>query len=164
VCTGVYSCGITQISAREGEEVFSTYVIPTKPISKAASTMTGITSDGNQVVVKESPVGAISTTDALIEIFGFVGEHKILLAHNNKKFDSIVRTRVEQECGLEAEFQKSVIGFVDTLPLLKEVFPGRTSYKLDLFASVFPDQPFEAHDARADVTALHSVFRPNKCT
>ena len=52
-------------------------------------------------------------------------------------------------------FEKSVVGFADSLPALKELLPGRQSYKLaELYSEELQNEDFEAHHALADVSAL----------
>ena len=52
----------------------------------------------------------------------------------------------------------SVTGFVDTLPLFKLAYPGRTSYRQESLVQDLLMTQYDAHNASADMAALHQLY------
>ena len=52
----------------------------------------------------------------------------------------------------------SVTGFVDTLPLFKLAYPGRKCYRQESLVQDLLMTQYDAHNASADVAALHQLY------
>ena len=56
---------------------------------------------------------------------------------------------------LVQQFLSITVGFLDTVPALKEQYPDRPSYKQeDLYSQFVSTQGYDAHNAIGDVKAL----------
>lgn len=63
-----------------------------------------------------------------------------------------------------SEFCDIVIGFVDSLPLLKKIFPGQSSYKQENLVSNLLAATYGAHNALEDVRSLGWLIKHEKVT
>lgn len=63
-----------------------------------------------------------------------------------------------------SEFCGIVIGFVDSLPLLKKIFPGQSSYKQVNLVSNLLAATYGAHNALEDVRSLELLIKYEKVT
>ena len=52
----------------------------------------------------------------------------------------------------------SVTGLVDTLPLFKLAYPGRTKYRQESLMQDLLKTQYDAHSASADMAALHQLY------
>ena len=59
---------------------------------------------------------------------------------------------------LTTDFQEKCLGFVDTLPLLKKLYPDRKSYKQETLVTDLLGTEYQAHGALADVMALQVLI------
>ena len=80
-----------------------------------------------------------------------------MLAHNAKALDVRILLCSSQAVGQAARLENCV-AFVDTLPLLKSILPGKPSYSLPKLYLDVVGSEFEAHNSSADVTALEKVL------
>ncbi|XP_070541211.1 protein PML-like [Ptychodera flava] len=153
------SAHITQIAAVKGACSFDVYVIPKKPITKEASSVTGIKMDGGKMMHNGKEVAAVTITKALQDFLSFLDSSKnvILVGHNAKIFDSRVLFTAARACGMVAEMHKCIYGFLDTLPMFRAVLPGRQSYKQQSLFEEIIGGSYAAHDALADVKALQCL-------
>lgn len=67
------------------------------------------------------------------------------------------------ESGLEGKFKSGLMGFVDTLPLFKDILPGKESYTVSNLHKELTQKDFAAHDAEEDVAALFWFFFAESC-
>ncbi|XP_076454872.1 uncharacterized protein LOC143289707 isoform X2 [Babylonia areolata] len=152
------TCHITQIAAHSGEETFSRFVLPKKAISEGAQQVTGITCVGQQMYHHGQEVVSLSITHALDDFITFLGkEPVVLIGHNIKNFDCPRLLIALQACGLVEGFRRMVHGFVDTLPLFRELCPQAENHRQPTLYRHFLGQDYLAHDAREDVKALQQV-------
>ena len=85
-------------------------------------------------------------------------EHPVtMMAHNGKRFDARILVSENARHGIEMPHN---IYHSDTIPVMKALFPGRSSYALgkiyeDVIGSPLPD----AHDAMADVNGVIEVLK-----
>ena len=57
------------------------------------------------------------------------------------------------------QFLSTTVGFQDTVPALKEQYPGRPSYKQeDLYSKFVSTQGYDAHNAIGDIKALSQII------
>ena len=157
---------LTQLVAvnNESSVSFSEFVLPTGPITSGASSVTGLTTkgrgSGRRLCKHGKPVSAVDSAMALKKFLDWLLSFKssvILVAHNCHQFDLSVFLNAVLEANLDESFDKVVVGFADTLPLLRKALPGKASYALlALFADVVGGK-FSAHDAAAGTEALLQV-------
>ena len=162
---------LTQLAAvnTEFSVSFSEFVLPTGPITSGASSVTGLTTNGRgsgrRLCKHGKPVSAVDSAVALKKFLDWLLSFKssvILVAHNCHQFDLSVFLNAVLEANLDESFDKVVVGFADTLPLLRKALPGKASYALPaLFADVVGGK-FSAHDAAADTEALLQVTKAAK--
>ena len=144
---------ITEIGAvvvQNGEitdEVYDTFVKPTKPIPPKITELTGITDE----MVANAPGQQQAFQDFLRFVNG-----RVLVAHNAAGFD--IRF-------LEAAARKYDIPFectfIDTLPMAQSLYPGLSKYKLDFIGKHLEIPPFNHHRACDDAKALAQIFVKN---
>ena len=163
---------LTQIAAQtlDGKSKFSQYLLPTEPISSAASTVTGISVQARagkpELAVNGHAVESVSQQDgikAFVTWLESLEQSVILVAHNCFSFDMKVLMNALERVGVMADFLDAVHGFSDSLAAVKHTWPGETSYKLgDLFTSKCGGE-FKAHDASEDVVALAAILNTSRC-
>ncbi len=111
---------------------------------------------------KGKKVTCIQLTEALSAFLNWLKlvPNPILFAHNGKAFDSRVLWNSVERCNMGGLYLSHVTGWVDTLPLLKEMLPGSRSYSLShLVDDLFGRQSkYDAHNALADVKALRKLI------
>lgn len=133
------SCAITEIGAvrlRKGEiiDTFSTFVDPQMPISAQITDLTGITDE----MVKGAPAAG----EALQMFKKFAGDTP--LAAHNASFDLSFIDKYAEQAGIIFENER-----LDTLWLIKRMFPDRKSYSLGKLAADFGIK-FKHHRALSD--------------
>ncbi|XP_049429313.1 DNA polymerase III subunit epsilon-like isoform X2 [Epinephelus fuscoguttatus] len=162
-------CHIIQLSAVCGEREFNAYILPRRPISPKASELTGITKSRGTLYHHGTPLDTVFLYDALNDFIDFLSScrprHRkrprrrpVLLAAHNARFDAPILARVLQKCYLWEDFQQVVSGFVDTLPLSRNLFPGLHSYSLESLAEYFLYRYYDAHDGLEDARILQELF------
>ena len=78
----------------------------------------------------------------------------ILTDHNCMAFDLRMLQIAAENVGLLQEQEAVVVGFADTLPTIRSLNLGRTSYKLESLAAEFLQEGYDAHDAVVNVAVL----------
>ncbi|XP_061190461.1 uncharacterized protein LOC133198381 [Saccostrea echinata] len=153
------NCEITQIGASVvNDDVFCQYVLPlTQPISASATAVSGIATQNGCMYKNGHEVQCMRTPDAVNNFIHWLGKFgKVLLVAHNAKFDSRVLVHVLSSIGISAS--EHISGFVDTLSLLRELYPGRKSYKqVDLLKDLCVTH-YDAHDAKSDALALQTLL------
>uniref|UniRef100_K1PJH7 Uncharacterized protein n=1 Tax=Magallana gigas TaxID=29159 RepID=K1PJH7_MAGGI len=156
------SCEITQMAARCGDSSFCQYVLPSVVIQETASRITGLTCDGSTLYKNGVPVQAVSIQECLTSFHEWLnntpGIHKpLLFAHNCRKFDSVVLCRAMRKCP-DIPLQDCIIGFCDTLPMLKDhASCNTTNSTLETLVLEILGCTFEAHNALEDCTYLQKL-------
>ncbi|XP_076445543.1 DNA polymerase III PolC-type-like [Babylonia areolata] len=153
------TCHITQIAAQSGQDrTFSSFVLPEKPISLEAQAITGITCVDQQMYHHGDAVESLTITRALEAFIAFLGEEPVvLIGHNIKTFDCPRLLNALTACGLVERFGRAVHGFVDTLPLFREICPRAANHRQPTLVRHYLGKEYPAHDAREDVKALQQV-------
>ena len=95
----------------------------------------------------------------LVSFLDWLPDSTILCAHNAKNFDMhVLIEALNRNHLLQAAGQK-VVGFVDTLPLLRAQMPQESSHSLGaLYPSIFGQPIASAHDASGDSDALRNIL------
>ena len=159
--TGV-TAEIIQIAATCGKQSFSKYVLPTHPISAKATQITNLSCRKGTLYFKNNPVVSSDHHTAMSDFVQWLKDLEgplILIAHNCKAFDSRHLLRaLGRTPFLLQEFTDTVLGFVDTLPLSRVLFPDRpTGYSQEVLVRELLGMTYGAHDALADVQALQKL-------
>jgi DNA polymerase III alpha subunit (gram-positive type) len=153
------SSEIIQLAAACGEEQFSCYVLPTTPVQDQASRITGMTFDGTTLYKLGLPLQAVSLDECLTSFHQWLlNIHKpILLAHNCRKFDSIILCHAISKCKFHL-LSECIHGFCDTLPMLKDhISTTFTSYSLENLVKNVLGCSYGAHDAVEDCKYLQKL-------
>lgn len=156
-----YSAYILQIAAKCGLFKFSIYATPTKMIDPRATEVTGLKNIGGELHLRGEKVDTIPMKEALLAFLAFLKSQNkpcLLVAHK-AKFDVPRLITCIRKNLLIDDFRAVVIGFSDTLPLLKKKYPerkGQGMFKLEKLAvdilNIQANEKF--HDALYDVEVL----------
>ena len=150
---------ITQIAATSETGSYSAYILPTKKISAGASQVTGLTVRNGQMFHNNTFVPSLTLHAALQNLISFIRNinDPLLVAHNAFRFDSRLLISSLQKTGLLDLFKNTVKGFCDTLPLSKELYPDRSSYKQENLVQDIVKESYAAHDAVEDARLLYKL-------
>ena len=151
---------IIQLAARCSDgTVFSRYMVPKQPITKEASRVTGLSLQSGVLCKNGEPVDTVDLKKCLSEFISYLDDKgtPLCLGHNIKSFDCHIIINHLTKCNLVEAFSSSVLGFVDTLSLFKELFPNMKSYAQAELARNILNAEYMAHDATEDVAALQSL-------
>lgn len=113
------------------------------------------------LLYKSRPVKALTLTESLKEFLEFLKslQSKVtLIAHNGKVFDSRILIRALSAANLLSELQTVVIGFIDTLPMFKQLLPGQKSYKQEELVKDCLNKSYDAHNGLEDVKSLRDLL------
>lgn len=155
---------ILQIGAinHEGRQ-FNMYATPTQPIPGMSSRIHHITFKDNQMCYRKNPVKHRSIVEVLLQFCEYLNQTKsnnIVLVAHNANFDR--RFLIEKMFlhDLQGRLNAKLVGFIDTLPLFRQLIPGKESYKQDrLVLSYFPQTKTDFHNALTDVIYLKKLFQ-----
>lgn len=151
---------IVQISAcgviNGAHEEFNQYVLPAKKMAFGASKVTGIRLRRGCLYHNRTKVATCSILQALNRFIHWLKRFpKSLLVAHNAQFDSRMLIKNCLKYKLMAfGLKKAIVGFVDTVPVVKEVLPRRACYQLEAVVKDLLGKRFKAHDAREDTNAL----------
>ncbi|XP_070828934.1 DNA polymerase III subunit epsilon-like [Chaetodon trifascialis] len=154
-------CDIIQLSAICGERVFNAYSLPRRALTESAKNVTGFMVRGGSLFRHGNPVHTIPVYDLLTSFIAFLCSFRhpvVLAAHNARRFDAPVLTRVLQQHLLRQTFQQVVSGFLDTFLLSKNVFYGLASYGQEYLVRHFLRKSYDAHNAVEDARMLQELF------
>lgn len=160
---------ITQLAAStmtgQKEVEYSQYVLPSCSITTGASEVTGLTiaeqANSTRRLLKDGrQVETVSESEMLASFLDWLPQPScILLAHNCRSFDMRVLVAALQRADMMETAKRKISGFVDTLPLLKELLPAQPTYSLGaLYKAISGQIMANAHDAKGDVHALCQIM------
>ena len=161
--TSLYDdCDLVQISAKIlGEECsFNCYILPDAPISPAASRITALSKKGNKLFYHGKEVSSVSIKTGLRMFSEWLSSIKteiVLVGHNIKSFDVKHFMRHVKNQKMDSNFHM-IIGYVDTLPIFKSLFPKHKSYSQTSLYTTLVGGKYIAHNAFNDVQALCSLL------
>lgn len=153
---------IVQIAASNGSSSFSRYITPLScNISSEASKVTGITFDGKTMCNQGKEVIHHHPVNAFLDFISFLSENGkgvYLAAHNCRNFDAVILFNQLHLYNLWGEFCKTVIGFSDTLPMFKIMYPNfLKNYKQETLVESLLNVTYDAHNAEKDVEVLQRL-------
>lgn len=155
-------CDIIQVSAICGNNGFNAYTVPSQALDRGATDVTGFTVHDGNLFRHGVPMPTIPLPDVLTSFIGYLRTFRrpvLLAAHNARCFDALVLTRVLRQFFPQLQqFQQVVCGFLDTLQLSKNVFPGSTRYSQEHLVNRFLGKTYDAHNAAEDARMLQELF------
>ncbi|XP_066601163.1 uncharacterized protein [Prorops nasuta] len=156
------TCDLLQIAAKYGNTKFNEYIKPGKTIRPQVTEVNGLSSIGNQLYYRGRLVSSSPLVLVLEKFFKFLNDFNkpcLLVAHNCA-FDAPRLIKAIRNASLVDQFRKVVIGFVDTLPLIRKKFPernGKGQCTLTALAEDISIPISNAHDAYYDVYLLELI-------
>jgi DNA polymerase III epsilon subunit-like protein len=157
--TGVSSnATVIQIAALHEGECYNAYIMPNS-ISEKVTDITGLSKAGNHLLLEGKVVDTISRHDAWGGLVNFLLEiqKKIVLVGHNVGFDMRFLLKEASEVKLDGHISLLVHGFIDTLKVCREAFPGRSNYKQSEIANDLAVTIGAAHNAVSDVMTLQAI-------
>lgn len=109
-------------------------------------------------------VASLSAKEGLDAFADFIKPQKnvVLCSHNCRSFDARILLANMKKNGVE--LPQCVVGFCDTLHVLRKQVPGQPSYSLGALHSSLAKGQFMAHSAVGDVRGLCQVLRASNVT
>ena len=161
--TSLYNnCQIVQISATtlDGYNSFTVHAAPKSNASPSAighCQMDIQLRHRNFLGRSSLPVHISEALSMFANWLSAQGQKVILLGHNINSFDIKHLQNAIVDNKKKADFGH-LIGYVDTLPLMRYMYPGQPSYSLErLYRNVFGGE-YEVHNVRFEVTALSGML------
>nr|XP_046250477.1 uncharacterized protein LOC124062065 isoform X2 [Scatophagus argus] len=162
-----HRCEIVQLAAVSGGHSLNLYVIPRCRVQRGAARVTGFRVHRQRLYLHRQLVLTNSLREVLVSFIAFLRMlgRPLVIGHNIRRFDCPLLARALDELDLRAEFDSSVSGCVDTLPLAREMLKDRAlqSFRQENLVRELLGVDYKAHDALEDVRALqalYSVLRP----
>ncbi|TNN79885.1 Protein PML [Liparis tanakae] len=156
------TCEIVQLAAASGGHSLNLYVVPPCPMQRGAARVTGFRVRRRRLFLRRRPVPTNSLREVLVSFVAFLRMlgRPLVLGHNIRRFDCPLLARALDGLGLRAEFESAVSGYVDTLPLARELLKGRglRSFRQTELVRELLAVDYEAHDALEDVRALQALY------
>ena len=102
---------------------------PTSPINTKATAVTGLHVVSGQLFYNTTKVDSVNIQTCLIDFNNWLKDitKPLLVCHNGKKFDSIILVKSILKYP-ECDLRSSIGGFVDSLPVFREIFPDKPSH------------------------------------
>ena len=122
---------ICQFAAIHGTEQFNVYILPLHEIMPTAAAVNRLSVSQGGMFYEGKPVTAVQLDVAIQKFLNWLQsltEPFLLLAHNAKLFDAKHLLKALAMSSRTEPFSEVVVGFGDTLPAFKELFPERKSY------------------------------------
>ncbi|KAL7290174.1 hypothetical protein TKK_0015643 [Trichogramma kaykai] len=149
---------IVQISAvNSSNEVFNCYISPSRPMTKKASQVTGLTVIDGDLYFRDEKVNTVSAESGADSFLHYIENLKgpvILVAHNGFRFDTPRIIKLISKVQKMERFCLSVKGFSDTLPIFKKKLPERVRAKEKFKISALA----ESFLPNVDIGCLHNAI------
>lgn len=157
------SCEIVQLAAVSGGHSLNLYVVPRCGMQRGAARVTGFRVHKHRLYLHRQPVLTNSLREVLVSFIAFLQMlgRPLVIGHNIRRFDCPLLARALDGLDLRAEFESSVSGCVDTLPLARELLVDRClqSFRQENLVRELLGVNYKAHDALEDVRALQALYR-----
>lgn len=128
----------------------------------SAARVTGFRVHSHRLYLHRQLVLTNSLREVLLSFIAFLQMMgcPLVVGHNIRRFDCPLLARALDKLDLRTEFESSVSGCVDTLPLAREMLRGRglTSFRQEHLVRELLGLDYKAHDALQDVRALQSLY------
>lgn len=156
------SCEIVQLAAVSGGHSLNLYVVPRCRMQRGAAKVTGFRVRRQRLYLHRQLVLTNSLREVLVSFIAFLQMlgRPLVIGHNIRRFDCPLLARALDELDLRAEFESSVSGYVDTLPLAREMLKDRglQSFRQENLVRELLGVNYKAHDALEDVRALQALY------
>ncbi|XP_077423960.1 uncharacterized protein LOC144053414 isoform X2 [Vanacampus margaritifer] len=156
------TCQLVQLAAVSGSRSLNLYTVPRCRMEPGAAKVTGLRVRRRQLFLHRRPVPTSPLQDVLLSFIAFLRAlgRPLLAGHNIRRFDCRLLARALDETGLRTQFEGSVAGCVDTLPLAREVLKdcGMRSFKQEYLVKELMGVDYKAHDALEDVRSLQTLY------
>lgn len=154
---------ILQIAAKYEKYEFCIYIKPTMKINEKASMVNGLRYiDGNLQLYGQILITS-SLFDAMVSFYQFLYRfnRKCILTAHNCSFDYPRIMAAAKKMHMDNHFQSVVLGFADTIPLIKKCtqLKGKGNNKLKSLADKFGIEASQVHDAVHDVRILEKIVQ-----
>lgn len=151
-----------QLAAVCGSHTLNLFMVPRCRIEPGASRITGFRVRRHRLFHHRKPVLTNSLQEALVSFMTFLRMfgRPLLVGHNIRRFDCPVLARALDEFDLKVAFQAGIMGFLDSLPLTRQLLKDSEvkSFKQENLVKTVLGDSYAAHDALADVQALQKLF------
>lgn len=155
-------CEIVQLAAVSGGHSLNLYVIPQGRMERGASKVTGFRIRRQRLYLHRQLVLTNTLREVLVAFIAFLHMlgRPLLIGHNIRRFDCLLLVRALDELNLRAEFEASISGCVDSLPLAREILKDRgfQSFRQENLVRELLGINYKAHDALEDVRALQTLY------
>lgn len=155
---------IAAVSSCKEKNDFNQYLLPTKAIAPHASKVNHLSSKKGELLYKDKRVDAVKPRAGFKRFLTYLKDLKdphysnhIILVSHNAPFDLGFLKIHLAKFGLWYAFTELVSGYIDSLKVFKDMFPGKASYKLENLVLDFTGDNFHAHEALADATMLKNL-------
>ncbi|XP_068595863.1 uncharacterized protein [Brachionichthys hirsutus] len=156
------SCEVIQLAAVCGGHSLNLYVVPCSRVERGAAKVTGFRVRRRRLYLHRQLVLTNSLREVLVSFIAFLQMlgRPLIVGHNIRRFDCPLLARDLDQLNLRADFESSVSGCVDTLPLAREVLKDRClrSFRQEKLVGELLGVDYKAHDALEDVRALQALF------
>uniref|UniRef100_W5NCN2 Promyelocytic leukemia n=1 Tax=Lepisosteus oculatus TaxID=7918 RepID=W5NCN2_LEPOC len=133
-----------------------------QPITQGASAVNGLTMEDGVLLLHSEPVETTSIGEALTAFLNFLRclSEPLLVGHNIWRFDCPILIRVLKKVGLRDELENSVSGFLDTLPLAKDILKNVEirNFSLQNLVKCILMESYLAHNALEDALVLQRLY------
>lgn len=131
-------------------------------MQRSAARVTGFRVHRHRLYLHRQLVLTNSLREVLLSFITFLQMmgRPLVVGHNIRRFDCRLLARDLDTLELRTEFESSVSGCVDTLPLAREMLKGRglTSFRQEHLVRELLGLDYKAHDALQDVRALQRLY------
>uniref|UniRef100_A0A3B5KRU6 exodeoxyribonuclease III n=1 Tax=Xiphophorus couchianus TaxID=32473 RepID=A0A3B5KRU6_9TELE len=150
---------IIQLAAVSGGHSLNLYVVPRCRIERGAARVTGFKVRGQRLYLDRRLVFTNTLREVVVSFIAFLRMlgRPLVVGHN---IDCPLLARALDELDLRAQFEGSVSGCVDTLPLTRELLRdcGLQSFGQENLVRELLGINYKAHDALEDVRALKTLY------
>ena len=138
------------------DSCYDTYTLPEKPISRGASIVNHLKLHDTVMTYNDEPVATVPIKSGLEGLLAYVKQfpNAVLVGHNVKNFDTLHLFRHILKYDLKDSFTDAFVGFCDTLPLFRQLFPKHKSHTQESLVGDILGSPYLAHNAVEDCRAL----------
>lgn len=127
-----------------------------------AARLTGFRVHKHRLYLHHRLVRTNTLREVLISFIAFLRmlDRPLIVGHNIRRFDGPLLARVLDELDLREQFDSTVSGCVDTLPLAREILQGRClqSFRQEYLVRELLGVNYKAHDALQDVWTLQALY------
>ena len=150
---------IVQLSSVNTNSCYNSYLAKKNQISARSSNVTGLSLVLGKLLVRGKVMPSVTLHECLenfLTCLNSTSTKPVILYGHNVQFDAKALLRSCQQTGFEKTLLENVVGFTDTLPLLKSVMPNRAKYIQSAIVEDLLGEPYDAHRVEPDLMTEHS--------